>query len=191
MTIYKLLSLRNDLKAVCKGKLPQRAVRKFTYRHAFKAAGWLLRAVGLSMALATPVAAQDLTEALLNNHPAEVVQMPEVQSGRPLRDTLTWATIPLAGFAFDHQTSIDWSSHPTNCTEGNLSRRNADGTLDGWKAFKDEAVEMGVMVGSLYLVKRLGWKKAEAVVKVVIVARAAQSSYYGFKSLSRCHAVER
>ena len=43
MTLYRLLSLRNDLKAAFRGRLPQRLVRKQIYRRSFRAAGWLAR----------------------------------------------------------------------------------------------------------------------------------------------------
>jgi hypothetical protein len=43
MTLYRLLSLHNTIKAAAKGRLPQRLVRRAIYRRSFRAAGWLSR----------------------------------------------------------------------------------------------------------------------------------------------------
>lgn len=47
MNLYKMLRYRNDLKATLKGRLPQRIVRRAIYRHAFRAAGWVSRVIGV------------------------------------------------------------------------------------------------------------------------------------------------
>ena len=47
MNLYSLLSRRNDLKALLKGRLPQRLIRKHVYRHAFRLAGAVCRLVGV------------------------------------------------------------------------------------------------------------------------------------------------
>ncbi len=47
MNWYRLLSRRNDFKALLKGRLPQRLVRRTIYRHAFRAAGFLSRLIGV------------------------------------------------------------------------------------------------------------------------------------------------
>jgi hypothetical protein len=104
----------------------------------------------------------------------------------PLRETLQW-TLPLAASsAFDRQTSLAWSSHPSHCTEGNLSRRNPDGTLNGWKATRDDLAETAAYAGVLYMTKRLHWTRAERFVQGAIVGRSAVSTYYGVKSLRIC-----
>ncbi len=48
MNIYKLLRYRNDIKAIAKGRAPQRLVRRTVYHHAFRAAGMICRALGVS-----------------------------------------------------------------------------------------------------------------------------------------------
>jgi hypothetical protein len=45
---YKLLRYRNDLKAVVKGRIPQRLARRLIYGRAFSFAGWLSRLLGVS-----------------------------------------------------------------------------------------------------------------------------------------------
>ena len=47
MNIYRLLSLRNDLKAVLKCRLPQRIVRRVLYKHAFRATSCVTRLFGV------------------------------------------------------------------------------------------------------------------------------------------------
>lgn len=47
MNPYRLLSFYRDLKAIRKGRLPQRIVRKHVYRHAMRAAGFLSRILGV------------------------------------------------------------------------------------------------------------------------------------------------
>ncbi len=47
MTLYRLLSHRNDLKALVKGRFPQRLVRRTIYRHAFRAASFVTRLLGV------------------------------------------------------------------------------------------------------------------------------------------------
>lgn len=47
MNIYRLLAYRNDLKALIKGRPMQRVARRAIYRHAFRAAGWLSRLIGV------------------------------------------------------------------------------------------------------------------------------------------------
>ncbi len=46
MTLYHLLSRRNDLKALLNGRLPQRIVRRVIYRHAFGLSRMLAAALG-------------------------------------------------------------------------------------------------------------------------------------------------
>jgi hypothetical protein len=46
-TLYRSASLLGDLHAIERGRLPQRIVRKVIYKHAFKAAGWLSRLLGV------------------------------------------------------------------------------------------------------------------------------------------------
>lgn len=104
----------------------------------------------------------------------------------PLRDSLAWSTPLLASAAFDRQTSLYWSSHPSNCTEGNYSRRNADGTLDGWKATRDDMMQTAAYVSALYLTKRLHWKVAEKMMKVAILGRSGIYTYNGVQSLRLC-----
>jgi hypothetical protein len=48
MILYHLLSRRNDLKALLKGRLPQRLVRRTIYKHAFRAAGFMSRLLRVS-----------------------------------------------------------------------------------------------------------------------------------------------
>jgi hypothetical protein len=48
MNIYHLLSRRNDLKALLKGRLPQRVVRKVVYRRSMNFARLVCRALGVS-----------------------------------------------------------------------------------------------------------------------------------------------
>lgn len=48
MNIYRLLSRRNDLKALLKGQLGKRVVRKAVYRHTSNVARLLCRALGVS-----------------------------------------------------------------------------------------------------------------------------------------------
>lgn len=45
---YRLLSRRNDLKALISGRLPQRVVRKFVFRRAFRAASFITRLLKVS-----------------------------------------------------------------------------------------------------------------------------------------------
>ena len=105
---------------------------------------------------------------------------------QPFRETLRW-TLPLAASsAFDRQASLAWSSRPSNCTEGNLSRRNPDGTLAGWKATRDDLLETVAYAGLLYLTKRLHWRRAERFMQVAIVGRSAVYAFYGVKSLRQC-----
>jgi hypothetical protein len=47
MNIYRLLSRRNDIKALIRGKLPQRVVRKLVWRHTSNAARLLCKALGV------------------------------------------------------------------------------------------------------------------------------------------------
>ena len=47
MNIYHLLSRRNDLKALLKGRLPQRVVRKAVYRHSMNLARLVCRVLGV------------------------------------------------------------------------------------------------------------------------------------------------
>ena len=47
MNWYRLLSYRNDFKAAFSGRLPQRVVRKVVFRHAFKAASFVTRLLGV------------------------------------------------------------------------------------------------------------------------------------------------
>jgi hypothetical protein len=48
MNLYRLLSRRNDLKSIIKGRPLQRIARRVIYRHAFRAASWLTRLIGVS-----------------------------------------------------------------------------------------------------------------------------------------------
>lgn len=48
MTLYHLLSRRNDLKALLNGRLPQRVVRKFVWRRAAGAVRLITRLLGVS-----------------------------------------------------------------------------------------------------------------------------------------------
>ncbi len=41
--LYKAARLLGDLRAIKRGRVPQRIVRRIIYRHAFRAAGWLSR----------------------------------------------------------------------------------------------------------------------------------------------------
>jgi len=170
MTIYKLLSLRNDLRAVRKNRVPQRIARRAAYRGAFRLAGWLLRAIGLSLLLAVSASAQE-------------------REPRPLRETLHWVAPLAAASTFDRQTSLAWSSHPSNCAEGNLSRRNPDGTLNGRRALVDDAWQTAAAAGALYLSKRLRWRAAEWAAKLFIAGQTANYAWYGVSSLRLCHAV--
>lgn len=115
-----------------------------------------------------------------------VVLLASVAEAGPLRESLQWAAVPAAGFTFDHATSVAWSSHPSTCTEANLQLRNPDGTMNGPKSFIVKAEFTAGYIGALYLTKRLRWKHAETIVKVLMVGQAAQSSYYGVKSLRIC-----
>lgn len=108
----------------------------------------------------------------------------------PLRDSLLWSIPLVVSSTFDRQTSLVWSSHPSNCYEANTSRSNPDGTLNGWKAAKDDAIQTGVLVGALYAVKRLHWKKAETVMKVVILGRSAEYAYQGVRSMRNCQVTQ-
>lgn len=46
--LYKAASLLGDLHAVEHNRVPQRLVRRVVYRHAFRAAGWLCRVLGVA-----------------------------------------------------------------------------------------------------------------------------------------------
>lgn len=118
-----------------------------------------------------------------------VLASPARAQDHPLRDSLAWSIPLVASSTFDRQTSIAWSSHPSTCIEGNASRRNQDGTLDAWKATKDDALQTAVLVGALYGTKRLHWKVAEKVMKVVILGRSAEYTYRGVQSLRNCQVV--
>lgn len=107
----------------------------------------------------------------------------------PLRDTMKWTAMLVGAYTFDHKTSIDWSSYPTNCQEGNRFRRNPDGTLNGWKAAQYEAAMTGALAGTLYLAKRFHWRYVGVFAKTVMVAQTAEATYYGFSSLALCHPV--
>lgn len=107
----------------------------------------------------------------------------------PLRDSLMWG-LPLAGAAaFDRHTSLYWSTYSSNCTEGNLSRRNPDGTLNGFKATIDDALTTAAFVGAVYMTKRLHWRYAEVFAKGALVGRAAMFVSAGVKSLRECKVV--
>lgn len=45
---YRAARLLGDLHAAERGRLPQRLVRKVVYRHAFRAASWLCRLIGVA-----------------------------------------------------------------------------------------------------------------------------------------------
>jgi hypothetical protein len=45
--LYKTARLLGDLHAVEHHRVPQRLVRRVVYKHAFKAAGWLCRLLGV------------------------------------------------------------------------------------------------------------------------------------------------
>ena len=113
------------------------------------------------------------------------------QSGHPLRETMRWI-VPLAATStFDRHTSLAWSSHPSNCVEGNQSRRNPDGTLNGRKALIDDAWQTAAAAGGLYLAKRLRLRPAEWLLKGYIAARTVNYTYYALESLTMCHEVTR
>jgi len=124
--------------------------------------------VAVLLSLASPLSAQET----LHEH--------------PLGDSIKWVTFSISATAFDHATSIAWSSRPSNCTEGTLSRRNADGTLNGWRAARDEGLEAAGFLGALYIAKKFHWRLMEVVVKSVIITQAVESTYYGIKSLAVC-----
>ncbi len=48
MNLYRLLRYRNDVKALFRGRLPQRLVRRTIYRHAFRAASFVTRLLRVS-----------------------------------------------------------------------------------------------------------------------------------------------
>ena len=48
MNLYRLLFRRNDLKSLIKGRPLQRIARKVIYKHAFKAASFFTRMLGVS-----------------------------------------------------------------------------------------------------------------------------------------------
>lgn len=48
MTLYRLLSIHNDAKALLLGRLPQRIARRVIYRHAFGAARLLAALLGVA-----------------------------------------------------------------------------------------------------------------------------------------------
>lgn len=115
-----------------------------------------------------------------------VVLLASVAEAGPLADSLKWAAVPAAGFTFDHATSIAWSSHPSTCTEANLLVRNFDGTMNGPKSASIKAAFTGGFVAALYASKKLHWRPVEVAVKALMIGYAAQSSYYGVKSLVIC-----
>lgn len=45
--LYHIAHVLGDLHAIEHGRVPQRLVRRVIYRHAFHAAGWLSRAIGV------------------------------------------------------------------------------------------------------------------------------------------------
>lgn len=45
--LYKTGRLLGDLHALETGRVPQRVARRIIYRHAFRAAGWLSRLLGV------------------------------------------------------------------------------------------------------------------------------------------------
>lgn len=47
MTIYRLLSLHNTIKATLRGRLPQRLIRRSIFKQAFRFAGLVSRALGM------------------------------------------------------------------------------------------------------------------------------------------------
>ncbi len=47
VNLYRLLSLRNDLKSLLKGRPAQRIMRKQIYKGAFKAASFVTRLLGV------------------------------------------------------------------------------------------------------------------------------------------------
>ncbi len=108
---------------------------------------------------------------------------------QPARETVGWISALAAGYVFDHKTSIDWSSKPTNCAEGNRFRRNPDGTLNGWKAARYEVATGAAAAGVLYLSKRFHWRYVEVAAKSFTVAQVAESTWYGVSSLRLCHEV--
>ncbi len=63
MTLYRLLSILNDLKAARKGRLGRRIVRKTVYRKAFNLTRTLLKVVGLCLLFAASAQAQERTPA--------------------------------------------------------------------------------------------------------------------------------
>jgi len=46
-TLYKTARLLGDLHAIEHNRVPQRLARRIIYRHAFRAAGWLSRVLGV------------------------------------------------------------------------------------------------------------------------------------------------
>jgi hypothetical protein len=47
VNLYHLLRLRNDAKAILRGRYPQRVVRRTIFRNAFRAAGFVSRMLGV------------------------------------------------------------------------------------------------------------------------------------------------
>lgn len=48
MNIYRLLTLHHDVKAVLRGRVPQRIARRIIYRHTFGAARMLATLLGVA-----------------------------------------------------------------------------------------------------------------------------------------------
>jgi hypothetical protein len=48
INLYHLLSRRNDLRSLLRGRLPQRLIRKVVYRHVFRASSFITRLLGVS-----------------------------------------------------------------------------------------------------------------------------------------------
>lgn len=113
-------------------------------------------------------------------------------ASRPFADSLQWGAVAAGAAAFDHATSVSWSSRPiesftlNTCKEGNLSQANTDGTINGPKAALTKGAIVAGLTGVLYATKKLHWKKAELVTKAVIGVQASQWAYYGFRSLAVC-----
>lgn len=46
-TLYKTARIMGDAKAIATGRFPQRLVRRFLYKRAGRAAGWLSKLIGV------------------------------------------------------------------------------------------------------------------------------------------------
>lgn len=106
----------------------------------------------------------------------------------PFRDAIKWAPLPALAQVFDDYTSVRWSSYPSNCEEGTLSRRNPDGTVNGWKAAGQDAATTAALIGALYVTKKFHRRRLEHIALGAIGLMAGQSVRYGLKSVRLCHA---